>query len=311
MKMKKKMLCLGMVLVLGMMILSGCKIRNYNSKLIDINNGEDGITLGYANFVFKYNQARYDTQYGDSYGAKLWTEDMTGMGQTFADQVKDNIVETLETQYVIKKHADEYTPQEVTNLATLIARIIDFKSHYTCKHSLGVAKRAEAMAIHFNYDQEKTIRYYLAGALHDVGKLMIHNSILKKPGRLTDEEYLVMKNHAHYTYEILKNLKGMQDITTWASHHHEKLNGEGYPFGLTAKELSQEERTMTCVDIYQALAEERPYKKGFPHNQVMQMMYEMARKGELDETIVDEVHAVFRFYHLEDQVSVTEILVSQ
>lgn len=108
MKMKKKMLCLGMILVLGMMILSGCKIRNYNSKLIDINNGEDGITLGYANFVFKYNQARYDTQYGDSYGAKLWTEDMTGMGQTFADQVKDNIVETLETQYVIKKHADEY-----------------------------------------------------------------------------------------------------------------------------------------------------------------------------------------------------------
>jgi len=108
MKMRKKMLCLGMILVLGMMILSGCKIRNYSSKLIDINNGEDGITLGYANFVFKYNQARYDTQYGDSYGAKLWTEDMTGMGQTFADQVKDNIVETLETQYVIKKHADEY-----------------------------------------------------------------------------------------------------------------------------------------------------------------------------------------------------------
>lgn len=108
MKMKKKMLCLGMILVLGMMILSGCKIRNYSSKLIDINNGEDTITLGYANFVFKYNQARYDTQYGDSYGAKLWTEDMTGMGQTFADQVKDNIVETLETQYVIKKHADEY-----------------------------------------------------------------------------------------------------------------------------------------------------------------------------------------------------------
>lgn len=108
MKMKKKMLCLGMILVLGMMILSGCKIRNYSSKLIDINNGEDGITLGYANFVFKYNQARYDTQYGDSYGAKLWTEDMTGTGQTFADQVKDNIVETLETQYVIKKHADEY-----------------------------------------------------------------------------------------------------------------------------------------------------------------------------------------------------------
>ena len=209
----------------------------------------------------------------------------------------DNIDSFLRSS--IKHHSDEYTPQEVHNLATLIARIIDFKSHYTCKHSLGVAKKAEYMAIH-----------YLAGALHDVGKLMIHNSILKKPGRLTDEEYLVMKNHAHYTYEILRNLKGMQDITTWASHHHEKLDGTGYPMGLTAKDLSQEERLMTCVDIYQALTEERPYKEGFPHNQTMQIMYDMARKGEIDGDIVEEVNAVFRFYHLEDQVSVTEILTA-
>ncbi|MBO6161849.1 MAG: HD domain-containing protein [Eubacterium sp.] len=220
----------------------------------------------------------------------------------------DNIDSFLRSS--IKHHSDEYTPQEVHNLATLIARIIDFKSHYTCKHSLGVAKKAEYMAIHYNYSQEKTIRYYLAGALHDVGKLMIHNSILKKPGRLTDEEYLVMKNHAHYTYEILRNLKGMQDITTWASHHHEKLDGTGYPMGLTAKDLSQEERLMTCVDIYQALTEERPYKEGFPHNQTMQIMYDMARKGEIDGDIVEEVNAVFRFYHLEDQVSVTEILTA-
>ena len=220
----------------------------------------------------------------------------------------DNIDSFLRSS--IKHHSDEYTPQEVHNLATLIARIIDFKSHYTCKHSLGVAKKAEYMAIHFNYNQEKMIRYYLAGALHDVGKLMIHNAILKKPGRLTDEEYLVMKNHAHYTYEILRNLKGMQDITTWASHHHEKLDGTGYPLGLTAKDLSQEERLMTCVDIYQALTEERPYKDGFPHNQTMQIMYDMARKGEIDMDIVEEVNAVFRFYHLEDQVSVTEILTA-
>ena len=208
----------------------------------------------------------------------------------------------------IKHHEDEYTPQEVHNLATLMARIIDFKSHYTCKHSLGVATKAEIMAIHYNFNQEKTIRYYLAGALHDVGKLMIQNSILKKPARLTDEEFLIMKNHAHYTFEILRNLKGMQDIATWASHHHEKLNGTGYPFGLSAKDLSLEERLMTCVDIYQALTEERFYKEGFSHQQTIQMMYEMARKGELDESIIEEVNAVFRFYHLESQPSVTEIL---
>ena len=117
------------------------------------------------------------------------------------------------------------------------------------------------------------MRYYLAGALHDIGKLMIQNSILKKPARLTDEEYLVMKNHAFYTHEILKNLKGMRDITDWASHHHEKLNGEGYPLGLTAKQLTLEERLMTCVDIYQALTEERPYKNG---------------KGQIDEQVLQQ-----------------------
>ncbi len=208
----------------------------------------------------------------------------------------------------IKHHSDEYTPKEVHDLATLIARIVDFKSHYTCKHSLGVATKAEIMAIHYNFSQEKSIRYYLAGALHDIGKLMIHNSILKKPAKLTDEEYLVMKNHAYYTHEILKGLKSMKDIHDWASHHHEKMNGKGYPFGLSEKELTQEERLMTCVDIYQALTEERPYKKGFSHQQTIQMLKEMAVNGEIDGEIVDEINAVFRFYQLSDQPSVTEIL---
>ena len=208
----------------------------------------------------------------------------------------------------IKHHEDEYTPQEVHNLATLIARIIDFKSHYTCKHSLGVATKAEKMAIHYNFNQEKTIRYYLAGALHDIGKLMINNSILKKPAKLTDEEYLVMKNHAFYTHEILKNLKGMSDIAAWASHHHEKLNGHGYPFGLSAKDLTHEERLMTCVDIYQALTEVRPYKDGFSHQKTIEIMQEMAVNGEIDQQIVSDINIVFRFYHLSDQPSVTEIL---
>ena len=175
MKMKKKMLCLGMVLVLGMMILSGCKIRNYNSKLIDINNGEDGITLGYANFVFKYNQARYDTQYGDSYGAKLWTEDMTGMGQTFADQVKDNIVETLETQYVIKKHADEYkveiTDEDKTKIDDTTKKFMEENSSSTL-NAMGadedvVKQMLTDMVYVFKMEKAMTDRGRADGAITD------------------------------------------------------------------------------------------------------------------------------------------------
>ena len=164
-----------MVLVLGMMILSGCKIRNYSSKLIDINNGEDGITLGYANFIFKYNQARYDTQYGDSYGAKLWTEDMTGMGQTFADQVKDNIVETLETQYVIKKHADEYkveiTDEDKTKIDDTTKKFMEENSSSTL-NAMGadedvVKQMLTDMVYVFKMEKAMTDRGRADGAITD------------------------------------------------------------------------------------------------------------------------------------------------
>lgn len=92
---------------MAMVALTGCKIKNYDSNVVDINNGEDGIKLGYVNFVFKYTQAGYDINYGSTYGTKLWTDDMTGTGQPFSEEVKNNVVETLEKQYIIKKHADE------------------------------------------------------------------------------------------------------------------------------------------------------------------------------------------------------------
>ncbi|MCR4611091.1 MAG: hypothetical protein K5644_04250 [Lachnospiraceae bacterium] len=104
----RKLLVLGIILVLVAAIISGCKIRNYDKVLININNGEDGITLGYANFVFKYNQARYDLEYGSKYGASMWTGDMTGSGETFAEEVKNDVIDTIKDQYVIRKHADEY-----------------------------------------------------------------------------------------------------------------------------------------------------------------------------------------------------------
>ena len=129
-----------MILLLGIMMLTGCKIRNYSSALIDINNGEDKITLGYANFVFKYNQARYDVDYGEMYGQKLWTEDMTGSGQTFTEELKQDVVDTLETQYVIKKHADEYnvtlSDEDKTKVDDTVKKFMDENSK-SALNSLG------------------------------------------------------------------------------------------------------------------------------------------------------------------------------
>lgn len=185
--------------------------------------------------------------------------------------------------------------REVRNLATLFARIVDFKRHYTCRHSIGVAENAENMAKFYGFPEDKKTRFYLAGALHDIGKLMIPNEILQKPAKLTDEEYLVMKRHVIYTYQILSQIhsKGMDEVVRWASNHHEKINGEGYPNGLTAKNLSKEEQIMTCCDIYQALTEKRAYKAGFSHEKAMEIMREMVLHGDLDNSIVEDMDQVF------------------
>ena len=186
----------------------------------------------------------------------------------------------------------DYSDDEIRNMAGLLTKIVDYKSEFTQRHSTGVARIAEIMARHYGFDNEKTIRFYFAGALHDIGKLAISNDILEKPGKLTEGEYTEMKNHASATYYILSQIKEIPDITEWASNHHEKLNGKGYPRGLSAEQLSFEDQLMACVDIYQALTEKRPYKDGMSHEKSISIMLDMAAKGELNENIVHDIDEV-------------------
>jgi HD-GYP domain-containing protein (c-di-GMP phosphodiesterase class II) len=221
--------------------------------------------------------------------------------KAFKYKVLNNLQVTNIDSYLrglIRRHDDEYSHAEVDNLATLLARIVDFKSHYKCRHSIGVAQRAKIMAEYYRFTPDKVTKYYLAGALHDIGKLMVSIDILDKPDRLSDTEFEKMKSHAYYTYSILSGIKGMKDIALWASHHHEKLNGQGYPFHLTAEELSPEERLMTCCDIYQALAEERIYKEAYPHDKIIGIMRSGVEKGEIDGNIVNDLDRVFRNFTL-------------
>ena len=227
---------------------------------------------------------------------KLFSEDAVKL---FRDAVTYDKITHMKDEGVLTSlqrqlhtEASEYTDEEIHNLAGLFARIIDYKSEFTQTHSLSVADKAEQMARYYGFDREKTIRYYLAGALHDIGKLVVSNDILEKPGKLTDDEYSAMKDHASATRYILSQMKEIPDIIEWASNHHEMLNGKGYPRGLTAKELSFEERLMACIDIYQALTETRPYKDGMSHEKTIAIMKDMADKGTIDGNIVRDIENV-------------------
>ena len=179
------------------------------------------------------------------------------------------------------------------NIADFFASIVDYKSPFTSKHSIGVAEKAAQYARYIGYDVLDIEKMYLAGALHDIGKMMVGNEILEKPDKLTDEEFDKMKNHAGYTYLILSQVDDFEEIRDWAALHHEKLNGKGYPFGKTADELNEQERIMACVDIYQALTEERPYKKGMSHEKACDILDDMAKKGFVDADVSHKMRDCF------------------
>ena len=179
------------------------------------------------------------------------------------------------------------------NIADFFASIVDYKSPFTSKHSIGVAEKAAQYARYIGYDVLDIEKMYLAGALHDIGKMMVGNEILEKPDKLTDEEFDKMKNHAGYTYLILSQVDDFEEIRDWAALHHEKLNGKGYPFGKTADELNEQERIMACVDIYQAPTEERPYKKGMSHEKACDILDDMAKKGFVDADVSHKMRDCF------------------
>lgn len=194
---------------------------------------------------------------------------------------------------VLVPHELEAGNGSLYTLARLFAKIIDYKSGFTSHHSIGFAEKAARMAEYYGYDEAMQEKLFFTGALHDVGKLIIANDVLEKPGRLDDREYRYIQEHVHHTWEILSPIRGMEDIARWASRHHEKLDGSGYPFGLTGEALSHTDRLMACIDIYQALVEERSYKAGMPHKKAMAMLRNLAKRAQLDAGIVEDINAVF------------------
>lgn len=208
------------------------------------------------------------------------------------NEILNNDIDTL-LQKEMPKVYREYSIEEIHDFCEMFARVIDYKSEQTSNHSIGVAEKAADMGRYYKFDEEKVLKLYFAGAFHDIGKLVVDRDVLEKESKLTDNEFAHIQKHAYYTHELLSKMEGIDDIVKWASHHHEKLNGNGYPFGLTADQLSFEERLMGCIDIYQALTEKRSYKEGMPHSKAIDIMKDMAKKDFIDMQIVEDIDERF------------------
>lgn len=192
--------------------------------------------------------------------------------------------ETLE--YLLKSFDNKLPSEAFYDLSQILAYLIDFKSPFTATHSSGVAQTAASLASFFKFTSPDLKKIKIAGLLHDIGKVAIPLNILEKQGKLTEEEFNVMKSHVFYSYKIISRLNVDNDIIEWASYHHETLDGTGYPFRLAAKELSLGSRVMAVADIFTALREDRPYKKGLPPERAVSIIEELAQKNKLDKRVV-------------------------
>lgn len=147
---------------------------------------------------------------------------------------------------------------------------------YTFKHSVDVATIAMVIAKHQGLSQKEIYEIGVTGLLHDVGKTKIPLEVLNKPGRLDDNEFAIMKQHATYGYQMIKNRKEISAaVCLGVLQHHEKLNSKGYPMGVGSEKISPYARILSVADIYDALVTERPYKKAFSQRDAVEMIMSM------------------------------------
>lgn len=143
-----------------------------------------------------------------------------------------------------------------------LTEAINAKDHYTAGHVDRVGEYALAIAQTMNMDDESTEAIKQAALLHDVGKIGIPEAVLNKPGKLTEEEYTLMKSHSAMSAQIVHPIGLSPRIIAAIKHHHERVDGRGYPDGLQGEAISLEARVLCVADTYDAMVTDRPYRKG-------------------------------------------------
>jgi putative nucleotidyltransferase with HDIG domain len=200
-------------------------------------------------------------------------------------------------QWIFDTDAVQIEFQELRNLVRVFSRIVDAKSTFTREHSEGVASVARYLGTHFKLPERTCEMLELAGLLHDLGKLRVPDELLEKNGKLTALEYANVQRHSFDTYSILKNIHGLEEVALWAGQHHERIDGSGYPYHRKDDEISFESRIVAAADVFQALAQTRPYRGPLPKPEILRIIKEEVRSGKLDPRVVGFIESDFDACH--------------
>ncbi len=171
--------------------------------------------------------------------------------------------------------------EEINALARFLARIVDAKSAFTYQHSQKVAELSRLLGEQFGMSAHDNEMLYVAGLVHDIGKLKTPDEILHKEGKLTEQEYARIKRHTVDTELALTKVFPNSKISEWASNHHERLDGSGYPYHKTAEQLDIPSRIIAVADVFQALSQDRPYRGRMSINEILPIMDDLVENNKL------------------------------
>lgn len=194
-------------------------------------------------------------------------------------------------QSLMKRSAEVQHLNEELLLA--LASTIDLRDPFVVEHSRHVARYAALMAEQLGFDAARVHLVYQAGLIHDIGKLAIPEAILFKPGRLTNDEYEVIKEHVTVGADLLDDFQSLQSVAKFVRHHHERYDGRGYPDRLAGEDIPIEARILALADAVEAMASDRPYRKG---SSVEAILTEIEKEagGQFDPAIVEAFARILR-----------------
>lgn len=229
----------------------------------------------------------------------LKTETTTGGREIFIEQTAIPILDTAgNVKHVLEIVVDatkrikleQEKGQLFVQTVGSLSKLIESRDFYTGAHSLGVENLAISIGRELNLDQAVIAEISIAALLHDIGKIGIMESILNKPGKLTPDEYAIIQRHPEIGYNALKDIHPLQNIAEDILSHHERFDGQGYPYGKQGAEIPLVARILSVADVYEAITADRVYRKAMTPEQVYEIMMN-GRGTQFDPQIVD---ALFR-----------------
>ena len=203
---------------------------------------------------------------------------------------KEELLARVRSLLKIKQFTDELEHAE--NVLFALALSIEAKDPYTEGHCDRLSESSEALAKRLSLSEEERIALRRGGVIHDIGKVAVPDQILLKPGPLTPEERKVMQRHTIVGAGICSPLKSFRSVLPIMRHHHEKIDGSGYPDGLKGDAVPLTARILQTVDIYDALTTDRPYRKAMAPDRAFALMREEVKRGWWDGALVDELEAM-------------------